>query len=126
MTYSPPPSYQPPTPPRKNHTNAIIIGGAAALIIAIVGTGLFAAQSRDGNEPVSATPTESAAAEPQPSASLSPECRTWIKSELLDSTGEIEATPGYEACGDLSEEELDAAIEQVTEELSAAITPSVP
>lgn len=57
------------------------------------------------------------------SASVSPECRTWIKAELLDDTEEIDATPGYDACGHLSGEELQAAIDAVTEELSAQITP---
>ncbi|MEV7004346.1 hypothetical protein AB0N62_43025 [Streptomyces sp. NPDC093982] len=40
------------------------------------------------------------------SGSVSPECRTWIKAELLDDTEEIDATPGYDACGYLSGEEL--------------------
>ncbi|WP_406202475.1 MULTISPECIES: hypothetical protein [unclassified Streptomyces] len=57
------------------------------------------------------------------SADVSPECRTWIKAELLDDTEEIDATPGYDACGDLSGEELQAAIDAVAEELSAQITP---
>jgi len=60
---------------------------------------------------------------PSPSLSVSPECRTWIKAELLDSTDDIDAGPGFRACGDLSDAELQAAIDQVTEELAAEITP---
>ncbi|MET9517021.1 hypothetical protein [Streptomyces sp. NPDC002994] len=50
-------------------------------------------------------------------AELSDECRAWIEGELLDSSDSIEATDGYSACGDLSDEELDQAIEQVTDDL---------
>lgn len=124
---TPPPGYPPPAPPQKSHTNTIIIGSAVALILAIVGTGVFVAQARDDNSSApapSATPV-STPAEASPSASLSPECRTWIKSELLDSTETIEAAPGVEACGYLSDAELAAAIDEVTAELSAEITPSV-
>lgn len=58
-----------------------------------------------------------------PAVEVSDECRTWIKAELLDNTEEIDATPGYNACGDLSDEELQAAIDEVSAELSAEITP---
>ncbi|MBX9366820.1 hypothetical protein [Streptomyces sp. WAC04114] len=118
------PPYYPP--PRKSHTNAIIIGSAGALIVAIVGTGIFVAQSRDddsGESRADPAPTVSVTVEPSPSVSVSPECRTRIKAELLDDSKEIDATPGYNACGDLSEDELQAAIDEVTEELSAQITP---
>ncbi|MFI2632612.1 hypothetical protein ACH5A2_19770 [Streptomyces collinus] len=118
------PPYYPP--PRKSHTNAIIIGSAGALIVAIVGTGIFVAQSRDDDGDGSSAapaPTVSATVGPSTSVTVSPECRTWIKAELLDDSEEIDATPGYNACGDLSEDELQAAIDQVTEELSAQITP---
>ena len=111
-------------PPKKNHTNTIIIGAATALIAAIIGTGIFVAQSRDDDsESVTDTPSASITAEPTPSLSVSPACRTWIKAELLDDSETVDATPGYEACGDLSEEELQAAIDEVTAELSAEITP---
>ncbi|BCM70879.1 hypothetical protein EASAB2608_06213 [Streptomyces sp. EAS-AB2608] len=53
---------------------------------------------------------------------VSPECRTWIKAELLDSTEEIDATSGYEACGDLSDAELQAAIDAVEKQLVAEST----
>jgi hypothetical protein len=114
-----------PPPPRKSRTNAVIIGTAAALIIAIVGTGVYVAQSRDDGSSAAPTPSETASASPEasPTVSVSPECRTWIKAELLDDSEEIDATPGYYACGDLSDDEMKAAIDQVTEELAAEITP---
>ena len=72
-----------------------------------------------------AATTEAPAPTPSPSLSLSPECRTWIKAELLDNTEEIDSEAGVKVCGDLSDAELAEAIEQVTDELSAEITPSV-
>ncbi|GHH87830.1 hypothetical protein [Streptomyces capitiformicae] len=48
---------------------------------------------------------------------ISDECREWIEDELIDSSDAVDATTGYGACGDLSEEELDQAIEEVTNEL---------
>jgi hypothetical protein len=50
-------------------------------------------------------------------AGISDECREWIEDELIDSSDAVDATTGYGACGDLSEEELDQAIEEVTNEL---------
>lgn len=48
---------------------------------------------------------------------ISDDCRTWIETELLDSSDSIDATPGYNACGGMSDAELDAAIEEVTNDL---------
>ncbi|MFI1524947.1 hypothetical protein [Streptomyces griseus] len=47
----------------------------------------------------------------------SAECRAWIETELLDSTGSIDAASGVDVCGDLTNEELDQAIEDVTNDL---------
>lgn len=119
------PPYYPPPPAPRSRTNAIIIGAAVVLIAAIVGTGIFVVQSRD-DDGGSAAPTVSATPEPSASVSVSPECRTWIKAELLDESETVDATPGFEACGDLSEDELQAAIDEVTAELTAEITPQAP
>ena len=100
---------------------------ATALLLA----GAVGCSKSEGSSSSAATPTtpaattEAPAAAPSPSLSLSPECRTWIKAELLDSSEEIDSEAGVKVCGDLSDAELSAAIEQVTEELSAEITPSV-
>lgn len=48
---------------------------------------------------------------------ISPECRAWIENELQDSTDDIDDTAGYGACGDLTDEEMDQAIESVTQDL---------
>ncbi|MFE5090617.1 hypothetical protein ACFRCI_09475 [Streptomyces sp. NPDC056638] len=53
-------------------------------------------------------------------AQLSDECRAWIKGELLDSSDDIDATAGQGVCSDLSDEEMDQAIEDVTNELTDA------
>lgn len=65
-------------------------------------------------------------ATPDPTtADISDECRSWIEDELLDSSDSVEATAGQNACSDLSDEEMDQAIEQVTDELikQGATTP---
>ncbi|MFD0146201.1 MULTISPECIES: hypothetical protein [unclassified Streptomyces] len=51
------------------------------------------------------------------SSAIPPECRAWIEAELRDSTDSIDATAGDGACGDLSGEELDQAIADVTDDL---------
>lgn len=96
----------------------------AALLLA--GATACSAAESPATAEASTTPPATSAAAPSPSLSVSPECRTWIKAELLDSTEDIDATVGYDACGGLSDEELQAAIDEVTEELSAEITPEVP
>ncbi|MEU9173040.1 hypothetical protein AB0D34_35605 [Streptomyces sp. NPDC048420] len=50
-------------------------------------------------------------------ADVSPECRAWIKDELLSTGGGIDATEGYKHCGSLPEDELNQAIEDVTQDL---------
>ncbi|MGW1208944.1 hypothetical protein ACWD5F_04810 [Streptomyces sp. NPDC002499] len=59
----------------------------------------------------SALPTETT------TTSVSPECRAWIKDELLSTGGGIDAVEGYSICGKLPEEALNQAIEEVTNEL---------
>ncbi|MFE1926520.1 hypothetical protein ACFW91_28665 [Streptomyces asoensis] len=50
-------------------------------------------------------------------------CRAWIETELLDSSDTIDATAGSSACGGMSDAELDAAIEAVTNDLAGTPTP---
>jgi hypothetical protein len=64
-----------------------------------------------GNALNGALPSETAA------TSVTPECRAWIKDELLSTGGGIDATEGYSVCGNLPEDELSKAIEDVTNEL---------
>ena len=54
---------------------------------------------------------------------LSAECRAWIEDELLDSTDTIDGTTGNGVCGDLTDAELDQAIEDVTNSLIATPAP---
>jgi hypothetical protein len=53
-------------------------------------------------------------------AGVSPECRAWIEQELLSTGGGINATEGYKVCGSLPEDELNQAIEDVTNSLLTA------
>jgi hypothetical protein len=53
-------------------------------------------------------------------AGVSPECRAWIEDELLSTGGGIDATEGYKYCGSLPEDELNQAIEDVTNSLLTA------
>ena len=66
----------------------------------------------------------SAMATPSASASISPECRKWIAKVLLDDSSSIDGTAGYAACGDLSDAEMQAAIDGVEKELEASIAAS--
>ncbi|MFE3387339.1 hypothetical protein [Streptomyces anulatus] len=49
----------------------------------------------------------------QPSA----DCQAWIETELL-SSGDIDAASGADACGDLTDAQLDQAIEDVNNDLA--------
>ena len=66
----------------------------------------------------------SAMATPSASASISPECREWIGKALLDDSSSIDGAAGYAACGDLSDTEMQAAIDGVGKELAASIAAS--
>lgn len=72
---------------------------------------------------------ESAMPSPSPTPTgpnIRPECRAWIESELLDDSSSIDAAGGEDACGYLPKDELDQAIDDVTDELireGAAPTP---
>jgi hypothetical protein len=116
--FPPPP---PPAPPRKNRTNAIIIGSAAALIVAIVTAGVVVANARSdsGSRGAAAPSATTPAATPSTLSSVSPECRAWIRQKLQDSSDGIDAASGYAVCGDLTDEEMNKSIDEVTKEIEA-------
>lgn len=62
-------------------------------------------------------PAESALPTPGAVASITPECREWIEKELRSPSDIVDAAPGYAACGYLSEDQLDKAIDDAIEEL---------
>lgn len=64
-----------------------------------------------------------ASAIPTPSLSsgVSAKCRDWIAKEIRDSSSSIDATAGYAACGDVSEAQMQKAIDEVEKELEASI-----
>ncbi|MFI8301549.1 hypothetical protein ACIGCZ_37205 [Streptomyces nigra] len=119
MAHTPPPYYPPPPPSRRGRGWAWF--AAACVTAALIGGGAAVLAKNDDSpsRPISAATTP----EPSTSAPVSEECRAWIRTELLDDSEKIDATAGYGACGDLSDDELQAAIDEVTEELSAEITP---
>ncbi|MEW2420456.1 hypothetical protein AB0911_07920 [Streptomyces nigra] len=121
MAHTPPPYYPPPPPPRRSRFVAWFV--AAAVAAALAGGGVAVLTRNDDSSPAPAS-TASSPPAPSPSATVSEACRTWIRTELLDDSDGIDATAGYGACGDLSDDELQTAIDEVTEELSAEITPS--
>ncbi|MEU0181787.1 hypothetical protein ABZ312_11450 [Streptomyces sp. NPDC006207] len=45
------------------------------------------------------------------------DCRAWIESELQDDSSSLDATAGQDACGYMSPDELQQAIDQVTDDL---------
>ena len=104
---------------------ATILLATALLLAGAVGCSKADESSSSAETPTIPSATTTAVPTPSPSVSLSPECRTWIKAELLDNSEEIDSEAGARVCGGLSDDELSAAIEQVTDELSAEITPSV-
>ncbi|MER8004975.1 hypothetical protein [Streptomyces sp. NPDC094149] len=66
---------------------------------------------------------ESAFPDDTETSNITADCRAWIEKELEDSSDSIDATAGYEACGYMSKDELDKAIDTVTNDLMSA-TPS--
>lgn len=64
------------------------------------------------DEPLDASTT------PEPASALPPECRTWLEAELLDASDTIDAEAGQAVCGDLSDTEMDQAIEDITNDLT--------
>ncbi|MEU0207366.1 hypothetical protein [Streptomyces canus] len=67
---------------------------------------------------------KSALPTPSASAGVSPECREWIAEELQDDSSSIDGTAGYAVCGDLSDAEMQAAIDGVMGELEASVAAS--
>jgi hypothetical protein len=70
-----------------------------------------------GKSLASALPSATESTESTEPTGITDDCRAWIEDELLDSSTSIDATPGYNACGHMSDAELDAAIEAVTNDL---------
>ncbi|MEU9380013.1 hypothetical protein AB0D38_02935 [Streptomyces sp. NPDC048279] len=56
---------------------------------------------------------------------ITPACRKWIEGELTDSSDSINATAGLKACPGMDNDQLNAAIQTVTDEMlhSATATP---
>ncbi|MEU9245699.1 hypothetical protein [Streptomyces sp. NPDC048385] len=56
---------------------------------------------------------------------ITPKCRKWIESELTDGTDSVNATAGLKACPGMDSDQLNAAIDTVTNEMlnSATATP---
>ena len=50
---------------------------------------------------------------------ITPDCRAWIERELTDGSESIDASSGGQACGYLSDDELNKAIDTVTDDLLA-------
>lgn len=120
----PPPGFgPPPSAPKKSRTGLYAFLTACVAAAAIGGTA-GALSADDGQADRAAPAAAETSTLPATERSLSPECRAWIKSELLDSTETIDAAPGYAACGDLSDEELQAAIDEVAGDLLAEMTPA--
>ncbi|MEJ8671883.1 hypothetical protein WKI71_36625 [Streptomyces sp. MS1.AVA.1] len=82
---------------------AALIGGGVALV------------AKDDPNRTDAAPTVSST--PSTEATVSPECRAWVREELMDSSEGFDAASGYSACGDLPNGQLDAVIEEVGKEI---------
>jgi transcription elongation factor len=91
---------------------------AAALAAGLLLTACSSGNSGGDTKAAEATTSSTPAASPSGTA-ITAECRAWIEGELLDSTDNIDATAGQAVCGDLSDEEMDQAIDDVTNDLMA-------
>ncbi|MBA4865944.1 hypothetical protein H1V43_32290 [Streptomyces sp. PSKA54] len=112
----------PPQPPKRNTGKVIgLVCLAVVAVLVLFGAIGAAVSGGDGNEPAAEAGTEaSPAGSPEPSGTeLTAECRAWIEKELLDSTDDIDANAGQAVCGDMSDEEMDQAIDEVTDDLMA-------
>ena len=102
MTHDAPPpmpEFPPPPPAPKRPRNWVVIGSAAAVIAAVIGTGVFVVNSRDGDDSSgtaaaeSSTPTDdtvtAAAEEPEPT----PED---TQPEIMALTDAVEYVDGFE------------------------------
>ena len=64
------------------------------------------------------TDDATSSAEPEPATvPVSAECRAWIETELRSNSDAIDAAAGQSACSELTDDELDQAIDEVTNEL---------
>ena len=59
-----------------------------------------------------------------PTPPASAECREWIAEELRDDSSSVDGTSGYAVCGELSDAEMQAAIDGVVKELEVSIAAS--
>jgi hypothetical protein len=115
---APPPGWVPPPPAQRKTAKIIALCcGLAALGVLIGGGAAVLAKSdhKAGTAGVAHEPTASASTT---EAAVSPECRAWVKKELMDSSSGFNTASGYGVCGDLSEEQLGAVIDDVTEEIA--------
>lgn len=51
---------------------------------------------------------------------ITADCRAWIESELRDTSDSVDGAAGQDACGYMSKDELDQAIDTVTNDLMSA------
>lgn len=67
---------------------------------------------------VSSAPSDTTASD------IAPECRKWIEGELTDSSDSINATAGLKACPGMDSDQLNTAIQTVTDEMLNSATPT--
>ncbi|MFJ2000275.1 hypothetical protein [Streptomyces chartreusis] len=85
---------------------AALVGGGAALL----------SKSDDSPDHAAAAPPASSA--PPTEATVTAECRAWVKDELMDGSESLDAEAGYSACGDMSEAQWDAVMDEVTKDIT--------
>ncbi|HCA86360.1 MAG TPA: hypothetical protein DEQ61_13170 [Streptomyces sp.] len=108
--------HTPPPAPRSWFARHKILTGIGALFVFLVAVSV-AGGDVDSSTDTSATAPKEQAAPAKETEELTEECRRWIEKELLDSSDDVDAESGYVECGDLSDEEMDRAIDGVTDDL---------
>lgn len=115
MSYDTPPPMPMPPPPPPRRGRPIAWFAAACVTAALIGGGAAVLAKGDPDR-TDAAPTASST--PSAEATVSPECRAWVKEELMDSSEGFDAESGYAACGDLPDGQLGALVDDVTKEIT--------
>jgi hypothetical protein len=113
--YPPPSAGWGPPPPPKNNTGKIVTFSCLGILALFLLIGVIGLVIDGGSDTTASKPkTDPSAA----SSGIPKECRKWIEKELLDSSDDIDADSGYAVCGDLSDDEMARAIDEVTKGLT--------
>ncbi|MCM1943153.1 hypothetical protein NC239_33620 [Streptomyces sp. G3] len=116
----PPPGWAPPPPPPpKKRTGLIWLAAASVAAFAIGGGAALLTKDSDQDQVASASTSTPAVSSPTATeAEVPDECRAWVRDEIMDDSEGIDGATGYGACGELSDGQLQAVIDEETEKIA--------